>query len=177
MIDRRPLILRADTAPPRLQELPDGDTLPADTLGKALEVLLAGLVTSNNAGITEHDTVLQAFEKLQAQLDAAGTLVVPVVPDGTTSRAVGLLDVGSYLRFEATGAKFCSFDAATGFTADQEIHIANRSDSGNVTLIATGITLNPPKGGTLKLEPGDTATVKFISTISADVFGSTEAAP
>ena len=101
----------------------------------------------------------------------------PVVPDATTSRAVALVDVGSYLRFTAAGAKTCTFDVAKGFTTGQEVHIANRSASGNVTLTATGITLNPPKGGTLKLEPGDTVTVKFVSTTSADVFGSTEAAP
>lgn len=101
----------------------------------------------------------------------------PVVPEASTSRAVALVDVGSYLRFTGAGAKACTFNAATGFTTGQEVHIANRSASGNVTLSATGITLNPPKGGTLKLEPGDTVTVKFVSSASADVFGSTEAAP
>lgn len=70
MTERRPLILRADTAPPRLQELPAGDLLSADTLGNALKVLLQGLVTGNNAGITPADTVLQALGKLQAQASA-----------------------------------------------------------------------------------------------------------
>lgn len=70
MTEHRPLILRADTAPPRLQELPAGDLLPADTLGNALKVLLQGLVTGNNAGITSADTVLQALGKLQAQASA-----------------------------------------------------------------------------------------------------------
>lgn len=70
MTERRPLILRADTAPPRLQELPAGDLLPTDTLGNAIKVLLQGLVTGNNAGITSTDTVLQALGKLQAQASA-----------------------------------------------------------------------------------------------------------
>lgn len=70
MTERRPLILRADTTTPRLQELPAGDLLPADTLGKALQVVLQGLVTSNNAGITSTDTVLQALGRLQAQASA-----------------------------------------------------------------------------------------------------------
>lgn len=112
------------------------------------------------------------------QLPPGDTLpAAPVVPDATTSRAVSLADVGSYLRFTNAGAKACTFDVAKGFTTGQEVHIANRSASGNVTLSATGITLNPPKGGTLKLEPGDTVTVKFVSASSADVLGSTEAAP
>ena len=106
-----------------------------------------------------------------------GAGAAPVVPDATVSRAVALVDVGSYLRFTGAGAKTCTLDVATGFTAGQEVHIANRSASGNVALSATGITLNPPKGGTLRLEPGDTVTVKFVSVVSADVFGSTEAAP
>ncbi|WP_177340762.1 hypothetical protein [Comamonas thiooxydans] len=70
MTERRPLILRADTALPRLQELPVGDLLPTDTLGNAIKVLLQGLVTGNNAGITSTDTVLEAFGKLQAQTSA-----------------------------------------------------------------------------------------------------------
>lgn len=112
------------------------------------------------------------------QLPPGDTLpAAPVVPDATTSRVVSLAEVGSYLRFTGAGAKACTFDVAKGFTTGQEVHIANRSVSGNVTLSATGITLNPPKGGTLKLEPGDTVTVKFVSAASADVFGSTEAAP
>ena len=99
----------------------------------------------------------------------------PVVPDETLSRNVSLIDVGSYLRFTGAGAKTCTFDFATGFTTGQEVHIANRSANGNLTISATGILLNPPKGGTLNVESGDTVTVKFVSAIAADVFGSTEA--
>lgn len=67
MVDRRPLTLRTDVTPNRLQELPAGDQLPPDTLANALAVVLQGLVTNNNAGITAADTVLQALGKLQAQ--------------------------------------------------------------------------------------------------------------
>lgn len=67
MTERRPLTLRTDTATPQLQEMLSGDLLPTDTLGNALQVVLQGLITSNNAGITPADTVLQALGKLQAQ--------------------------------------------------------------------------------------------------------------
>ena len=67
MTDRRPLTLRTDTAPAKLQEMPNGDLLPTDTLGNALQLVLQGLVTTNNAGITAADTILQALGKLQAQ--------------------------------------------------------------------------------------------------------------
>ena len=106
-----------------------------------------------------------------------GSGFAPVVANAAESRSVSLEDVGCYLRFTSAGAKTCTLAAATGFSVSDEVHIANRSASGNVTISASGITLNPPKGGTLKLEPGDTVTVKFDSTTSADVFGSTEAAP
>lgn len=67
MADRRPLTLRTDVTPNRLQELPAGDQLPPDALANALAVVLQGLVMNNNAGITAADTVLQALGKLQAQ--------------------------------------------------------------------------------------------------------------
>ena len=126
--------------------------------------------------IEDHRAGLGGVHGISNTGGSSGGGAAPVVPDATTSRAVALADVGSYLRFTASGAKACTFDVATGFTTGQEVHIANRSASGNVTLSATGITLSPPKGGTLVLAPGDTVTVKFVSTASADVFGSTEAA-
>lgn len=70
MTDRRPLTLRTDVTPNRLQEMPAGDLLPPDTLANALLVVLQGLVTNTSAGITPTDTVLQAMGKLQAQVDS-----------------------------------------------------------------------------------------------------------
>lgn len=99
----------------------------------------------------------------------------PLITEATSNRDVTTADAGSYIRFTATGAKTCEFDVAEGFAAPQEYHVANRGASGNLTLTATGVTLNAPKGGTLVLEPGDTVTVKFVDSDEADVFGSTEA--
>lgn len=98
----------------------------------------------------------------------------PLITDATSSRAFDPTDAGSYVRFTATGAKTGTFDTADGFASPEEYHITNRGASGNLTLSGTGVTLNPPKGGTLVLEPGDTVTVKFVSSSVADVFGSTE---
>lgn len=115
---------------------------------------------------------------LQAALDAkAGATGVPIIAEATTSRAMAPADAGSYHRFTATGAKTATFDDGDGFTAGQEFHITNRAASDNLTLTAAGtMTLNPPKGGTLVLEPGDTVTVKLVAADEADVFGSTVAA-
>lgn len=100
----------------------------------------------------------------------------PLTTEAGSSRDMLPTDANAYVRFTATGAKTCTFDNANGFAAPEEYHIANRSASDNLTLSGTGITLNPPKGGTLVLEPGDTVTVKFVSATVADVFGSTVAA-
>lgn len=107
---------------------------------------------------------------------AAPDLAAPIVTVATSSRTTTPADASKYLRFTATGSKTCSFDSGEGFSAPQEYHIANRSSSGNLTLTAGGsMVLNAPKGGTLVLEPGDTVTVKMVSSAAADVFGSTEA--
>lgn len=101
----------------------------------------------------------------------------PVVADSGSSRTATQADVGCYLRFTGAGVKTVTFALEQGWVSGQEIHLTNRAASGLLTLTAgAGITLNPPKGGSLVLAKGDTVTVKFVSTSEADVMGSTEAA-
>lgn len=102
----------------------------------------------------------------------------PLITETGVNRNVALIDASSYLRFTNNSAKTATFDAAVGFSAPQEFHVANRAATGNLVLLGTGgITLNAPKEGTLTLAPGDTVTVKFVSSTVADVFGSTEVTP
>ncbi len=110
-------------------------------------------------------------------IGGGGGSPAPVVTVTDTSRTIDPdTDAGAYLRFTNGSAKTVTFDSADGFTVDQEFHITNRASSGNLTLTEAGtMTLNPPKGGTLVLEPGDTVTVKMVDTDEADVMGSTEA--
>lgn len=109
---------------------------------------------------------------------SGGGGVAPVVTvTGTSTTIDPDTDAGAYLRFTNGSAKTATFDSADGFTVDQEFHITNRASTGNLTLTEAGtMTLNPPKGGSLVLEPGDTVTVKVVDTDEADVMGSTEAA-
>lgn len=100
----------------------------------------------------------------------------PLISDATSNRDVTPADAGSYIRFTATGAKTCTFDVAEGFAAPEEYHLANRAVSGDLTVVGVGLTINPPKDGSLVLAPGDTATVKLVDTAEADVYGSTEPA-
>ena len=94
MADRRPVALRTDTTPARLQEMPAGDLLPADVLNNALSLLLQGLLTNTSTAVTATDTVLQALGKLQAQVTLraplaspalTGTPTVPTAADGTST--------------------------------------------------------------------------------------------
>lgn len=91
------------------------------------------------------------------------------------SYAVLATDARKYLRYTGTGAKTATFASSAGYLAGHVFHLANRGASGELTLAGSGVTLNPPKGGALTLEPGDTVSVLFISSTEADVFGSTEA--
>lgn len=121
------------------------------------------------------DSRVYAMDDTGAETPLGG--VAPVVTVTGTSRTIDPdTDAGAYLRFTNGSAKTATFDSAEGFSVGQEFHITNRSVSGNLTLTEAGtMTLNPPKGGSLVLEPGDTVTVKMVATDEADVMGSTEA--
>lgn len=139
--------------------------------------LVTGVATVT--GIEDHRAGFGGVHGITATPEGGeGTSVAPVVDVSAATHSVTLADLGTYLRFTAAGAKTATIDAtAVTFAQSQEFHFANRAASGNLTLTAAGgASLGAPKGGTLVLEPGDTVTVKFISTTAADVFGSTKAA-
>lgn len=93
-----------------------------------------------------------------------------------TSRTLGLADRGIYLRWTDTGAKTCDVTTATGGERG-EYHFRNAATAGNLTLVAgADVTINPPAGGTLVLEPRMTATLKRVGSNVFDLFGQTTAA-
>jgi hypothetical protein len=100
----------------------------------------------------------------------------------TSSAAVDAApaDSGVMHVFTGTGAKSLTFDNADAWEGDHVYHVSNRAASGNLTLVGTGFTLSPPKGGTLVLAPGDTVTVHIQdvggSPATAYVYGSTVSA-
>lgn len=93
----------------------------------------------------------------------------------TTTKTAALSDRGVYCYATASGAKAYTFDATAG-GAPGEYHIRNDAASGDITLTATGVTIKPPKNGTLVLEPGDTVTVKRVAANVFHILGSTKAA-
>lgn len=143
MTDRRPLTLRSDTNPARLQEMPTGDLLPADMLGNALSVLLTGLVTTNNAGIAATDTVLQALGKLQAQTSAKVDTVAGKVlssNDFTNAERVKLSNIGegaSNDRSKHTGTQPLSSISNAGTAAEYNV-VMQAGDSTPDRVLLTG---------------------------------------
>ena len=90
----------------------------------------------------------------------------------TAARVYAPSDAGQYTRHTFVGAKTATFDILALLLPDTEYHVTNRAASGDLTLDGT-LVLNPPKGGTLVLEPGDTVTVRIVSPTEADVIGQT----
>ena len=112
----------------------------------------------------------------QTALDSKVGRVIVLAAVTTSSKTFAPADDMTLTPFTATGAKTALFDAASSFTANQEISLTNLAASGDLTITPTGITMTPPKGGTLVLEPQDTVTIKFHTDTVAQVLGSTKGA-
>lgn len=97
-----------------------------------------------------------------------------VVTETGTSRSLTNSDAGTYIRFTSTSAKTVTFGTGLNVTG-QEFHLRNVGTN-NLTLAASGTTLNAPAGGTLVVPPGGTVTVKQVASTTFDVFGTTTAA-
>lgn len=136
-------------------------------------------LVTGTATVTSVEDFRAGMGGVHGAMAADGGMLVtmaPVISVSGGSYNITLDDLGAYLRFTAAGVKTATINAAiVAFAEAHEFHFANRSASGDLTLTpAGGVILGAPKGGTLVLEPGDTVTVKFISSTVADVFGSTK---
>lgn len=103
------------------------------------------------------------------------TINSPIIRNSIVGAAVTLspASIGGLLRFEGGGAKTLTIDSASNHPAEKSYHISNRASSGDLTLVAAGsMVLNPPKGGLLVLEPGDTVSLLVVDSNTIDVFGS-----
>lgn len=101
-----------------------------------------------------------------------------VVTKSATAQTSLLSDAGQYLRFTNAAASTYTVapQSAVAWPADAEITI-RRAAAGNLTLTpGSGVTLNPPSGGTLALTNNMTVTLKRVATNVWDVIGQTVAA-
>lgn len=108
-----------------------------------------------------------------------------VIPDGagvplvsTVAAAASDLEaaqVGNYLRFTEAAAKTLTVrPEATGALPDNgEWHLRN-AGAADLTIVAdTGVTINPPGGGTLLVPQGGTVTLKRVAEDEFDLLGQT----
>jgi hypothetical protein len=143
----------------------------------AKQTINIGTVANDGTG----DTLRAAGGKINDNFDELYDLV-----GGSTVSTVSAQDTdldpahnGNYVRFTYSGAKTLTVqdDATEPLPANAEWHIRNASASGNLTLVEdTSVTINPPVGGTLEIEPGGTVTLKRVATDEFDLMGVTVAA-
>jgi len=101
-----------------------------------------------------------------------------VVTDATTARNVLAADMGKYIRFTSGSAKTLTAqpDATEPLQDNGEWHIRNAA-AGDLTIVeGSGVTVNPPNGGTLVVPEGGTVTLKRVAEDEFDLLGQTVAA-
>jgi hypothetical protein len=105
----------------------------------------------------------------------------PAVTETFSSPSYNLTngDSGKYQRWTNTGAKTLTVrpNSTHAITQDAEFYIANRGSTGALTITeGSGVTVNPPAGGTLVLDPGMVVTIKRVAEDLFDLIGQTVAA-
>ena len=77
-----------------------------------------------------------------------------------------------YMRFDGLNLTY-TFDVNESYVSGREYHGRNVGTS-NITIVESGLVINPPTEGSLIIPPGGTFTVKIVSETEADLFGVTE---
>lgn len=130
-----------------------------------------------NATVLQWNAILQQmnqrFSALNANMEYLNGVALFSMVTAATSRPVTMADSGFQRYIRSSAAVTLTFQATLPVGAQFNIRCAG---PGNVTLSGDGVILHPPKGGTLVMQPGDTATVVIVSPGVADVMGSTGAA-
>lgn len=114
-----------------------------------------------------------------AELETGGGAAVPVVTAVAAANTnLTAAQAGLYLRFTSGSAKTLTVqpDATEPMPDNGEWHIRNVG-AADLTLIEdTGVTINPPNGGTLVVPIGGTVTLKRVTADEFDLLGQTVAA-
>ena len=108
---------------------------------------------------------------LQAALDAKIGRTLSIVTEGSAFTATPATHAGSDRLIRAGGN--VTFNSAQSYTAGQVYSIRATAA---LTLVGTGVTLEPPAGGTLNLSAAMAVTVVMTSGTAGDVIGQTVAA-
>jgi len=144
-----------------------------NTLSAGANIQIAGNVIS----ATAPEPTLSAGEGISVLGSTITATPITVVTNVTVlSRPLGIVDENRMLRFISTGAKTLEVNPASNHVIGKTYHVSNRSPSGDLTISPlAGMTINPPKGGLLVLEPGDVVSLHVVATNVMDMYGSTKA--
>lgn len=158
-----------------------GDTLPALT-GNAGKVLAVNVGEDATEWVSESEGLSDAPSDgtTYGRKDAAWVEIVTgggssTVQTEAADYTIDPGDVGNYIRLTNASTKSVTVDpeATTALPANGEWNFRNVG-AGNATLIeGTGVTINPPAGGTLVLETGMTVTLKRVAADEFDLIGQT----
>jgi len=97
----------------------------------------------------------------------------PLLTKADTEYTLSDADTGKYIRFTASSEKTVIVSVSAGTEGAWNIRNA---DSGNLTIVADGVTINPPNGGTLVVPPNGTVTLVRVGTDTYDLIGQVLAA-
>lgn len=112
--------------------------------------------------------------QIRSRISAAKATVIRSVASATHN--FDEIDNAAYHRFTFSGAKTATVRNSSSHTFDTNYSavVRNAADSGNLTIVASsGVTINPPYGGTLVLEPGMTVTLFKVGINEWDLIGQT----
>ncbi len=137
------------------------------------------LNTGGGGGIAE----APSDGEIYGRKDAAWAIVPqvstsPITEKSGTATLMLAADAGAYLRFTGTSAKTFTVqpDATEALPDNSEWHLRNVGASTLTIVAGSGVTINPPAGGTLVVNEGGTVTLKRVATDEFDLFGQVVAA-
>jgi hypothetical protein len=107
-----------------------------------------------------------------ARIDGAAGYA-EIATESGAARTAQASQGNTYVRFTNASAKVYTFDDAEAYTIGQEFHGRNVG-AGDLSIEGTtGMTINPPFGGSLVIPEQGTFTVKIVAAGEADLFGVT----
>lgn len=150
------------TAGKMIIQAPKGDVIVDDAAGES--VTISKLVT-----------VFAYAEDIAALGGGSGGL--SVVATDADDYTVLAADVNKYIRLTGASTKNITVqdDATEALPDDGEWHFRNVGAGDASFVEGTGVTINPPAGGTLDVPQGGTVTLKRVAVDEFDLFGSTVA--
>lgn len=97
----------------------------------------------------------------------------PLLTQTGTSYGLSDDDIGKYIRFTSSDPKTVTVASSSGTEGAWNIRNAN---TGDLTIVESGVTINPPNGGTLGVPPNGTVTLVRVGENIYDLIGQVIAA-